>query len=205
MYLTYNLFFSLNIIILFIIKIKMVSPRTKTSPIWDIFTLSDDNKRAKCNKCGDILSYSSRSGPRNLVLHSKSKKCYSNCNTRKSSSRSRRNRRSGVRRSRRNMRSRVRRSQRSRRNMRSRVRRSPRNMISRVRRSPRNMRSRVRRSRRSPRYRSSGGRRIRDMFTITKNNTRAVCNHCGKIMVYSSKSGPRNLEIHLKSRRCVNY
>jgi len=197
----------------------MVKTRTKTSPVWEKFSLSSDNKRAKCNHCGETLEYNSRYGPRNLIQHLETQRCLKRKSSKGRKLRGSRKRRSRKLRSRklrsRRSRSRRSRSRRSRsRRSRSRKSRSRRSRKTRSRRSrSRRSRSRRSRSRRSRRTRSrrkarrsymTKSSKVWSMYTISKNNNRATCKNCGKILVYSSKSGPRNLVLHLNSKRCVD-
>ena len=187
----------------------MVKTRTKTSPVWEKFSLSSDNKRAKCNHCGETLEYNSRYGPRNLIQHLETQRCLKRKSSKGRKLRGSRKRRSRKLRSRK-LRSRRSRSRRSRsRRSRSRKSRSRRSRKTRSRRS-RSRRSRSRRSRRTRSRRKARrsymtkSSKVWSMYTISKNNNRATCKNCGKILVYSSKSGPRNLVLHLNSKRCVD-
>ena len=155
----------------------MVKPRTKTHLVWDEFKLSKDNKSAKCNRCGRVLLYSSKSGPKNLVLHLKTKQCKGG-DLLKSKTRHRRSRKSKSRRSK-SKRSKSRRSRKSKS------------------RKSRRMRSRTVRA-----YMNKSSP-IWKMFTLARNNTRAICKNCGKILV-KSKDGPSNLIKHLQTRACIN-
>jgi ribosomal protein S27E len=213
--------------------------KTKLSPIWDKFTLSNNETVASCNQCGKSLAYKSRHGPRNLMNHLETQKCCgkdksvrrtkSLKRSKRSKSRSKRSRRSKSRSKRsRRSKSRSKRSRKSRRSMRKsrRSMRKSRRSMRKSRRSMRKSRRSMRKSRRTNKLRKTkvlrskrsrktkvARRNRRSMrsrksspiwkkFTLSKNDTVASCNHCGKRLVYSSRAGPRNLIKHLESQKC---